>query len=209
MKYVYLLIMSTSLSVVWISIASLFTKHTAAVLPLFLIFSVPAYLSLKKYLACEYRLSNLNMVLSTYFYASLFCTLLGLFALLSNNIGEDRVKDIAYFSGFLTNFLVSLFVKRKYSGVLLLDAGKKESTKLLSNKSQSEIDKTVIQIARNFKGNLTPIELTEYSEFSLEDSSKILENMYDRGFLDISVDDNGVIIYNLKSIQNNVKSLTD
>ncbi|MCO4781557.1 MAG: hypothetical protein KC646_04480 [Candidatus Cloacimonetes bacterium] len=207
MQYIILLTFCASLSVIWISIASVFTKHTATVIPLFLMFSVPAFLSLKKYLTYESCIPKIRMVLSTYMYASLFCVFLGMFALMSNKPGNDRILDIAYFSGFSINLLLSLFFKKKYRTALTLEQS--HSTLMLTSKSQTEIDKTVIQIARNFEGNLTPIELTEYSEFSLEDSSKILEDMYDRGFLDISVDDNGVIIYNLKSIQNNVKSLTD
>lgn len=207
MKYLYLCIMTGSLFVIWISIASLFTKHMAAVIPLLIIFSIPFYLSLKKFLTYEYTISKLNFVLTTYIYTSFSGTLLGLFALLSNKAGSDRMLDIAYFSGFFLNFSISYLAKRRYRRVFEL--AQEQSKRLIGKNSQSDIDKTVIQIARSFQGNLTPIELTEYSDFCLEDSSKILEDMYDRGFLDIHVDDNGVIIYCLKSMQSNIKSLSD
>ncbi len=57
------------------------------------------------------------------------------------------------------------------------------------------LETTILKLARQHKGRLTPVELAVNSSLSLEESQEALEEIVRRGYAEIAVADTGSIIY--------------
>ena len=53
----------------------------------------------------------------------------------------------------------------------------------------------ILQLARKFGGQLTPVELATHTSLSLEESDKALEDLVRKGYANMNVTDSGHIIY--------------
>ena len=57
------------------------------------------------------------------------------------------------------------------------------------------METTILKLARQYKGRLTPVELAVNSSLSLEDAEKVLEEIVRKGYANMTVADTGTIIY--------------
>ncbi|MBD3304743.1 NINE protein [candidate division KSB3 bacterium] len=57
------------------------------------------------------------------------------------------------------------------------------------------LEKTILKLAREFRGRLTPVELAANSTLSIEDADKALEDVVRRGYANITVTESGSIVY--------------
>ncbi len=61
--------------------------------------------------------------------------------------------------------------------------------------SEKALETTILKLARQFKGRLTPLELAAHSSLSLEEADQALEDIVRRGYADMTVTDAGNIVY--------------
>ncbi len=60
---------------------------------------------------------------------------------------------------------------------------------------EKHLERTVLKLARKFRGQLTPLELAANSQLSLDDADSALENFVRKGYANMKVTDEGNIIY--------------
>jgi TM2 domain-containing membrane protein YozV len=60
---------------------------------------------------------------------------------------------------------------------------------------EKSLERTILQLARKFHGQLTPLELAANSDLSLDDADQALENIVRKGYATMNVTDEGNIIY--------------
>jgi len=60
---------------------------------------------------------------------------------------------------------------------------------------EKNLERTVLKLARKFRGQLTPLELAANSQLSLDDADSALENFVRKGYANMKVTDEGNIIY--------------
>jgi TM2 domain-containing membrane protein YozV len=60
---------------------------------------------------------------------------------------------------------------------------------------EKTLENTILKLARQFRGKLTPLELAANSSLSLDEADKSLENIVRKGYANMTVTDEGNIIY--------------
>jgi TM2 domain-containing membrane protein YozV len=60
---------------------------------------------------------------------------------------------------------------------------------------EKELETTILKLARKFQGKLTPLELAANSSLSLDDADKSLEDFVRKGYANMTVTDEGNIVY--------------
>ncbi len=60
---------------------------------------------------------------------------------------------------------------------------------------EKTLENTILKLARKFQGKLTPLELAANSALSLDEADKTLENLVRKGYANMTVTDEGTIIY--------------
>ncbi len=60
---------------------------------------------------------------------------------------------------------------------------------------EKSLERIVLKLARKFHGQLTPLELAANSQLSLDDADSALENFVRKGYANMKVTDEGLIIY--------------
>jgi hypothetical protein len=60
---------------------------------------------------------------------------------------------------------------------------------------EKHLERTVLKLARKFRGQLTPLELAANSQLSLDEADSALENFVRKGYANMKVTDEGNIIY--------------
>ncbi len=83
----------------------------------------------------------------------------------------------------------------------ILDAQRRSADTLSPQAHQEAIDPktdvetTILKLARQYKGRLTPVELAVNSSLSLEEAENALEEIVRKGYANMTVADTGNIIY--------------
>ena len=60
---------------------------------------------------------------------------------------------------------------------------------------EKALERTILKLARKFRGQLTPLELAADSDLSLDDANNALEDIVRKGYANMKVTDEGNIIY--------------
>lgn len=61
--------------------------------------------------------------------------------------------------------------------------------------AEKTLENTILKLARKFRGKLTPLELAANSLLSLDDANEALEGIVRKGYANMTVTDEGSIIY--------------
>ena len=61
--------------------------------------------------------------------------------------------------------------------------------------SEKTLEDTILKLARKFQGKLTPLELAANSSLSLDEADKTLEELVKKGYANMTVTDEGNILY--------------
>jgi hypothetical protein len=76
-----------------------------------------------------------------------------------------------------------------------------EQKRSLENGRRDSLEKTVLQIAKNHRGVVTPAKVVLESDLQLDEAEKVLQGLAARGYAEMRVKDNGTIDYRFPDLE--------
>ncbi len=76
-----------------------------------------------------------------------------------------------------------------------------ESKRALESGRRDSMEKTVLQIAKNHRGVVTPAIVVLESDLQLEEAERVLQGLSARGYAEMRIKDNGTIDYRFPDLE--------
>ncbi|MDH5681549.1 MAG: TM2 domain-containing protein [Spirochaetota bacterium] len=93
-----------------------------------------------------------------------------------------------------------LYMSRYYSGAM---PGSIVQSPVKKKLSPAEKEKLVLQVAKNHGGRITPLEVAAETDLSVEEGEKYLKTWSDKGYCEIKISQNGVLLYEFSGFLSN------